>query len=106
MTEMRAEELDQCFSSHNSRIHPVWEQSLLSTVIPAASLPSKGVLTNHLKHQGMDSLKTSSLAPLICHEMEEGILSNDSKGKSEREGKRKIVLCLDLVIKICFVDLR
>lgn len=54
----------------------------------------------------MDSLKTSSLAPLICHEMEEGILSNDSKGKSEREGKRKIVLCLDLVIKICFVDLR
>lgn len=66
----------------------------------------RSVYTPYLKHQGLGSLKAASLASVIHHELEEGILSNECKGKSEREGKRKIVLCLDLVIKICFIDPR
>lgn len=54
----------------------------------------------------MDNLKAASLTPVIHQGLREGILSNDHKGKSEREGKRKIVFCLYLVSKICFVDLR
>lgn len=51
MTGMQAEELDQCFSSHGTRIHPVWNLLLLSTFIPTAPLLSKGVLTNLTKAQ-------------------------------------------------------